>query len=59
MKAGNCEELGKELKDEQYRIYCFDSSLGLSGYVIAKDIKSNQHKINIIFIRLCGVCFIY
>jgi hypothetical protein len=39
MKAGNYDELGKEIEDEQYRIYRLDSSLGLNGYVIAKDIK--------------------
>lgn len=39
MKAQNCAELRKELEKEQYKIFYFDSSLGLYGYVIAKDIR--------------------
>jgi len=39
MKASNCDELLQELENEKYKVFCFDSSLGLSGYVIAKDMK--------------------
>lgn len=39
MKARNCNELRKELENEQYKVFYFGSSLGLWGYVIAKDIK--------------------
>lgn len=39
MKSQNCDELGVELENERYRIFYFYSSLGLCGYVIAKDIK--------------------
>lgn len=37
-KARNCDELKKKLENEQYNIFYLDSSLGLCGYVIAKDI---------------------
>jgi len=39
MRARNCDELSKELEKEQYKIFYFDSSLGLFGYVISKDIN--------------------
>ncbi|WP_186430399.1 hypothetical protein [Clostridium sp. BSD9I1] len=39
MKAGNCDELMRELKNEKYKVFGLNSSLGLCGYVIAKDIK--------------------
>lgn len=39
IKARNCDELKEELEDEKYKVFYFDSSLGLWGYVIAKDVK--------------------
>lgn len=39
MQPRDCDELRKKLENEQYKIFNFDSSLGLYGYVIAKDIK--------------------
>lgn len=39
LKARDCDNLRKELEDEQYKVFYLDSSLGLCGYVIAKDIK--------------------
>ncbi|MCB2300050.1 hypothetical protein [Clostridium tagluense] len=39
MEPRDCDELRKKLENEQYKIFNFDSSLGLYGYVIGKDIK--------------------
>ncbi len=39
LKANNCNELKEELETESYKVFYFDSSHGLCGYVIAKDIK--------------------
>jgi hypothetical protein len=39
MKPRNCNELKQKLEEEKYKVFYIDSSLGLSGYVIAKDIN--------------------
>lgn len=41
-RARNCDELRKELEDERYKVFYLDSTLGLEGYVIAKDIRINS-----------------
>lgn len=39
MNSRNYSELIKELENEKYKIFYIDSTLGLNGYVIAKDIN--------------------
>lgn len=39
LEAGNCDELKEVLENDQYKVFRIDSTLGLCGYVIAKDIK--------------------
>lgn len=41
MEASNCDELREVLENEKYKVFWIDSSLGLCGYVIAKEIKIN------------------
>ncbi|MHB1314773.1 MAG: hypothetical protein ACYCX2_04715 [Christensenellales bacterium] len=38
-KAMTVQELSEELENERYKVFCFESSIGLFGYVIAKDMK--------------------
>ena len=45
LRSRNCEELISMLSENCYNIYQIDSSLGLCGYVIAKEISINILKI--------------
>lgn len=38
MEARTCDEFRRQLEDQQYKVFYIDSSLGLVGYVIARDV---------------------